>query len=76
MRDCDRADDYNRLLPPEGLEQEYADGERVIAGAFGRFPGSLGTVIRMDEYGSYLVEHDEGGDRESYPVRDLQASNK
>ena len=54
--------DLDYLSPPEGVEQEFADGERVLAGGFGKFAGHKGTVNHMSWDGTYTIDLDEPDD--------------
>jgi len=75
VQDSNRSDDYDRLLPPEGLRQEFPDGARVIVDGGRYYPGDPGRVLFMNERGEYLVELDEKEDgkhiEEWHLVRDL-----
>jgi len=75
VQDSNRSDDYDRLLPPEGLRQEFPDNARVMVAAGRYYPDEPGTVIEMAEDGAYLIELDAKEDGEHveewHLVRDL-----
>jgi len=64
------------LRPPEGIEQEFPDGSRVLCERSDCYGGDVGTVLYMDDNGDYHVEIDaydgEPSRVQCYMARDLE----